>query len=79
MTDRHNGYIVVLKEDIREDDAKNTLIALSMIEGVMKVEPIINDPRQQLAFIRARQELGEGLWHVLYPKREIIVQGKCER
>ena len=30
MTDRHAGYVVVLAEDIREDDAESTLTALRM-------------------------------------------------
>jgi len=68
MTARHKGYLVVLKDDIREDDAQNTLIALSMIEGVIKVEPVENDIKHQLAFIKARRELGDGLWKVLYPE-----------
>jgi hypothetical protein len=34
VTDRHSGYIVVLAEDIREDDAEGTLNALRMVRGV---------------------------------------------
>lgn len=43
MTDRHAAYIVVLDDDIRDDEAEPTLIALRMISGVASVEPIIPD------------------------------------
>jgi len=41
MTDRHSGYVVVLEEDLRSDDAEATLTALRMTKGVLTVEPII--------------------------------------
>jgi hypothetical protein len=44
MTDRHAAYIVVLEDDIRDDDAgESVLIALRMIKGVASVEPVIAD------------------------------------
>lgn len=39
MTDRLNSFIVVLEQDIREDDAQETLIALRNIKGVLDVKP----------------------------------------
>lgn len=41
MTDRHSGYVVILTDDVREDDAEPTLNALRMVKGVLSVEPII--------------------------------------
>ncbi len=42
MTDRHSGYLVILANDVREDDAEETVrVALSMIKGVQSVRPIV--------------------------------------
>lgn len=50
VTDRHAGYIVVLAEDIREDDAEESiLIALRMVKGVISVTPVISDHTQAVA------------------------------
>jgi hypothetical protein len=40
MTTRHGGYVVVLEDDIREDDAESTITALKRIKGVLSVQPI---------------------------------------
>jgi len=43
MTDRHMGYLVTLAEDMREDDAEESiLVALHMISGVVSVTPVVN-------------------------------------
>jgi hypothetical protein len=54
MTDRHAGYVVVLAEDIREDDAESTLNALRMVKGVVSVTPVIAD--YELVVARGRQD-----------------------
>jgi len=42
MTDRHAGYIVVLAENIREDDAEEGVLnAIRMLKGVVSVEPVL--------------------------------------
>lgn len=41
MTDRHSGYIVTLKHDIREDDAEQIRNALRMVKGVLSVRPLL--------------------------------------
>lgn len=43
MTDRHAGYVVVLEENIREDDAAATITALRMVKGVVDVRPVVGD------------------------------------
>ncbi len=43
MTNRHAGYMVVLEESIREDDAKHIITALSQVKGVISVEPVVDD------------------------------------
>jgi hypothetical protein len=48
VTDRHAGYIVVLADDIREDDAEEGVLnALRMIKGVVSVKPILAEGQQQ--------------------------------
>lgn len=53
MTTRHQGYVVVLDTDLREDDAEQTLTALRMVRGVLSVEPIEADGTDIIA--RARE------------------------
>lgn len=65
MTDRHSGYLVVLKRDIREDDSEALLNAIRLIRGVERVQPIESDPMQQIAETRVRVELQKKLWSVL--------------
>ena len=44
MTDRYRGFVVVLDDAIREDEAEASIIpALQMIRGVTRVEPITRD------------------------------------
>jgi hypothetical protein len=62
MTTRHAGYVVTLKEDIREDDSKAVIEAIKLFAGV-----VASGAEQQLGFERARREIGERLWRVLYP------------
>ncbi len=37
MTERYNGFLVVLESEIREDDAESTLDAIRHIKGVLRV------------------------------------------
>lgn len=71
MTDRYYGFIVTLKEDIREDDAASLVTALSMVKGVASVRPNIGDGtlamaedrikhRYQMALYDAVREVFEG-------------------
>jgi hypothetical protein len=41
MTDGHGGYVVVLEQDIREDDAEAIINALKQIKGVLSVQAIV--------------------------------------
>ena len=68
MTTRHAGYIVVLEEDIREDDAASIVAAINALRGVQAVKPVIGGYEQQIADERARVKLGQRLWEVIYPK-----------
>jgi len=65
MTDRHAGYVVVLAEDVREDDAEGILNAIRMIRGVASAEPIIADLDIHIAQSRADQKWRERLYELL--------------
>lgn len=65
MTDRHSGYVVTLREDIREDDAEPTLTALRMIHGVLSVKPIVGGIEVAMAEERAKAELRRRLLDLL--------------
>jgi len=56
MTDRHAGYVVTLEDNIREDDAAQTIAALRQIKGVLDVCPIVADPMLMVAEARVRTE-----------------------
>lgn len=70
MTDRHSGYIVILKDDIREDDAEAVINALRMTKGVLSVEPIINTYEQMIATARARDVWRNKLLQLLEDDRK---------
>ena len=67
MTDRHNAYVVVLKEDIRSDDAKATIAAIKQIKGVLSVTPNVAGIDEHVAEMRVRNDLARKLWDVLHP------------
>lgn len=57
MTDRYKGFIVVLKNDMRDDDAQRVIEAIGMIQGVLSVKPLISTSEDGIAEMRAKQEL----------------------
>ena len=62
MTDRHAGYVIVLSEDLREDDAQAMIDAFKLFRSVLTVEPIKGNPEIQMATHRARAEIEKKLW-----------------
>jgi hypothetical protein len=68
MTDRYYALTVILEKDMRDDDTEKIIEAIKMIKGVLDVKPLISDPTTWMAQERAKRELGEKLWNVLYPK-----------
>ena len=71
MTDRFNLLTVVLAQDVRDDDAEGIINAISMVKGVLSVDPHVVDHADHIAQVRVRQEFSEKLWAVLYPKSAI--------
>jgi hypothetical protein len=69
MTDRLNGCWVAFERDIREDDAEPLIAAIRMLKGVLAVEVSVSSHADWVAEERARRELGEKLWKVIYPDR----------
>lgn len=67
MTDKYFALTVLLDQNIREDDAQPIIHAIQMIKHVQKVEPHVSDVDIWAATERARRELGQKLWEVLYP------------
>lgn len=68
MTDRLNALTVVLEKDMREDDAKAVINAISQIRGVLSVIPNVTDMRDHIAQERARREIGVKLMEIVYPQ-----------
>ena len=57
MTDRIHSLLVVLKQDMRDDDAQPLIDAISLLRGVAMVEPQVADIDSQMAEVRAIVEL----------------------
>lgn len=57
MTDRIQGFTVVMDNTYREDDIEPLREAMLCMRGVVKVVPIVADPHSYIAASRARAEL----------------------
>lgn len=68
MTDRYNHLTVALEQNTRSDDAEALIAAIKQMRGVLDVEPNVATPDSWVSDTRARQDLAEKLWRVLYPK-----------
>ncbi len=64
MTTRHAGYIVVLDDDIREDDAEYVINAIRMIKGVGGVTPVEADAASVIARQRVITDLRNRLYEL---------------
>lgn len=67
MTDRFHSLTVVLEKDIRSDDAESLMQAIKHMRGVISVSGNVADFVHHMAQERARHELGQKLWEILYP------------
>ncbi|MBR2385686.1 hypothetical protein IKA92_07405 [bacterium] len=70
MSDKINGFIVVLDKEYNDISAKQTLDAIKQIKGVVKVVPNVVDARDHIAEMRIRQELTTKLFNVLTEKSD---------
>lgn len=69
MSDSFHSLTVVLASDIKDEDCEPLISAIMQIRGVIGVAPIVADFNSHMAHERAKRELGDKLWEVLYPKR----------
>lgn len=65
MTIRHTGYIVTLREPMREDDAEALVNAILLLGPVATVEPVVSNIESAMAVDRARWEMRRLLWKAL--------------
>lgn len=65
MTDRTNGFWVVLEDTMRVDDAKAIMDAVKQIRGVADAKARIADPTDYLVRTQVQHELVNKLWEVL--------------
>jgi hypothetical protein len=61
---------VAFEKNIRTDDAESLIEAIKHLRGVLAVEPKVADSMSWISDERARRELGQKLWEVLYPKEK---------
>lgn len=70
MTDRYNGLVVVLEQDIRDDDAEHIINAIKMLRGVLSVAGNVSDMASHIAQERADRQWRDRLHKLLWPDRE---------
>lgn len=57
MSDRINGFIVVLDKDYKDEDIEATISAIEQIKGVIAVKPNIVTPNECIAKHQTRIEI----------------------
>ena len=67
MSDRIGALTVVLKHDIRDDDAKGLIDAIMYMRGVLSVQPHVADVSDHIAQVRVRTQLLAKLMDELSP------------
>lgn len=65
MSDRIKALTVILRADMRDDDAEHVISAIQMIKGVSEVTGIVTGIDHYVAVSQAKRELREALWNVL--------------
>lgn len=68
MTERYNALTVVLEQDMRDDDAEALLSAIRQLRGVISVTGNVANIGSHISDERAKYDLRQKLWNVLYPK-----------
>ncbi len=69
MTDQIHSLTVVLEKDLRDDDCAGLIQSIGMLRNVLSVKPHVTDTGDHMAQERARQDLGQKMWEVLYPPK----------
>lgn len=68
MSDKVHTLAVVLEHDLVEEDAQRLADAILLMKGVVSVGKNISDFDSYMAHARARTELRDKMWDILYPK-----------
>lgn len=68
MTDRVNGFTVVLDKDYRDDDVEFIKQAISMIKGVVHVEGNIVSSNDYMAEQRVKMEIRKEMLEFIQEK-----------
>ncbi len=69
MSDHIHSLIVVFDRDLHKDAAERLTAAILMLKNVISVKANVSDFTSCMAEERARRDLGDKLWEVLYPKK----------
>ena len=64
----YHSLTVVLERDMSPDYAADTIKAIRMIRGVLEVTPEVADIQTRMAESRAKQDLGQKILNVIFPK-----------
>jgi hypothetical protein len=62
MTDRINGFTVVLEKDLRDDDFEQLQQAVLMLKGVSSIVPNIVDSGDTISRIQAMSDIRTKLY-----------------
>ena len=65
MTDRYKGLVVTLDHDMREDDAKSLIAAISLLHGVASVHPSVSNAEDYINREQIMCKLRKKLYEVL--------------
>ena len=65
MTDRIHSLTVVLKRDMRDDDAQPLMDAIGMLRGVLSVEGHVSDIDSTMSEARAQAEMRHKVFSAL--------------
>jgi hypothetical protein len=68
MTDRYDYLTVALERDTRSDDAQALIAAISLLRGVLRVEPHVVDGTTLAATERARREIRDKIADIVFPR-----------
>lgn len=70
MSDRYNGFAVVLEKNLKDEDAERTINAIKQIKGVLTVKPNIGSFDEITAAARVKADLARRMWDVIYSEEK---------
>jgi hypothetical protein len=70
MTDRHIAYVVTLDHAVRADVSQHLIDLISRLNGVVSVEPVVQNGATEAAYQRALAEIRGQVAEVLWPTKK---------